>query len=351
MSNEIQVDVIPQNAIESISRAEIDVAIATARKFPRQLSAVKQKMLTFATLDQETAESCFYTLPRGGKNIQGPSVRLAEIAVSTFGNLRAGARILSTTIDGPTPHVVVQAVAMDLENNIQVSIEKRRRITKKKNKEMIDEDDINLAANAGSAIAFRDAVFKVIPMALIKPVYEQAKRVAIGDAKTISDRRARCVETFAKMGISKDRVIAKVDKKTIEEIDLGDVEILIGLYNAIKDGEVQIDEAFPEIKQPKFGSAPIPTPPDSAPPEAPAEPPSTDPKPSALDNLKAALVKAGITEGQCLAVCLSKKIIRADHDQLSPLTLADIREDKMQKVADQINAGGKIAEEMKAQTS
>jgi len=114
-------EIVPTAALESISRAEIDVAISTARRYPRQLSTVKKNMLSFATLDQETAESCFYTLPRGGKNIQGPSIRLAEIAVSCYQNLRAGSRILQTVTTGDNPHVVVQAVAMDLENNIQVS--------------------------------------------------------------------------------------------------------------------------------------------------------------------------------------------------------------------------------------
>jgi len=173
---------IPQTAIESVSRAEIDVSISTAQRYPHHspanLSKVKADMISFATLDQQTAEGCFYTLPRGGKNIQGPSVRLAEIAVACYGNLRAGSRILSVITDGDAPHVVVQAVAHDLEKNIHISIEKRRRIVKKKMKDRIDEDDINLAANACSAICFRDAVFKVIPLALIKPVFDAARTAA-----------------------------------------------------------------------------------------------------------------------------------------------------------------------------
>lgn len=243
--NEKPFELVPPSAIEAISRAEVDIAVSTARRYPRELSVVKQKMMSFATLDEATAESCFYSLPRGGKVIQGPSVRLAEIAVSCYGNLRAGSRIISTITQGDTPHVVVQAVAMDLENNIFISIEKRRRITKKKNKDHIDEDDINLAANACSAIAFRDATFKVVPLALIKPVFEAARKVAIGDARTLADRRTRCLDTFTKMGIDKSRVLAKVEKKTVEEIDLADIELMIGLYNAIKEGEVQLDEAFP----------------------------------------------------------------------------------------------------------
>lgn len=240
-----QLEVIEPSAIESVSRAEIDVAISTAKKYPRDIAKVKQSMLSFATLDVETAEACFYSLPRGGKTIQGPSVRLAEIAVSCYGNLRAGSRITSVVASGEAPHVVVQAVAMDLEKNISISIEKRRRITKKKFKDAIDEDDINLAANACSAICFRDAVFKVIPLALIKPIFEASKKVAVGDAKTLSDRRIRCLETFAKMGLKRDRVLGKIECKDIEQVTLEHLETLMGLYNAIKDGEVNIDEAFP----------------------------------------------------------------------------------------------------------
>lgn len=242
-----QLEVIEPSAIEAVSRAEIDVAITTSKKYPRDIQKVKQSMLSFATLDMETAEACFYSLPRGGKTIQGPSVRLAEIAVSCYGNLRAGSRITSVVASGDAPHVVVQAVAMDLEKNISISIEKRRRITKKKFKDAIDEDDINLAANACSAICFRDAVFKVIPLALIKPIFEAAKKVAVGDAKTLSDRRIRCMETFAKMGLKQDRVLAKVDCRSIEQVTLEHLETLMGLYNAVKDGELNIDEAFPAI--------------------------------------------------------------------------------------------------------
>jgi len=232
-------------AIEQVTRAEVDTQISTAKKYPRTLSKVKADMLSFATLDQETAENCFYTLPRGGKSIQGPSVRLAEIAVSCYGNLRAGSRIIDTVSTGDSPHVVIQAVCHDLEKNVAVTVEKRRRIVGKKSKGgAIDEDDINLAANAGAAIAFRDAVFKVVPGALIKPIFEQAKQVAIGDAKTLAERRQRAVESFAKMGVQKDKILTLLGKRSVDDIDLADLETLFGLHTAIKDGQTTIDEAF-----------------------------------------------------------------------------------------------------------
>jgi hypothetical protein len=265
-------------ALESIERASIDMQISTAKKYPRTLSKVKADMLSFATLDEETASACFYTLPRGGKAIQGPSVRLAEIAVSSYGNLRAGSRVIATMTHGDNPHVVVQAVAHDLEKNTAITIEKRRRIVgKKRNEGRVDEDDINLACNACSAIAFRDAVFKIIPQALIKPVYEQAKKVAVGDVKSLTVTRSKVVDRLKQMGVSEARILNVVGARKAEDITQDKLEILIGLGTAIRDGDATIEEAFPEATQ-----APPPPPP---PPGQTVPPPPSDEKAEAAAGL------------------------------------------------------------------
>jgi hypothetical protein len=250
------------NPIEQVTRAEADIQISTAKRYPRSLGKVKADIIALATADQETAESCFYTLPRGGKNIQGPSVRLAEIAFARYGNLRAGSRIITVDATGSNPHVVIQAVCHDLETNVALTVEKRRRIVGKKSKNgAIDEDDIVLAVNAGASIAFRDAVRKVIPPSIINSAYEHAKQVAIGDAKTFKERLDRALGQFAKMGIAQDRVLTSINKRSLEEVNLSDLEILFGLFTAIKDGQTTLDEAFPktshEVKKPIFGTGTV----------------------------------------------------------------------------------------------
>jgi hypothetical protein len=233
------------SAIEAIERASIDMQIATAKRYPRSLSKAKADMLSFATLDEDTALSTFYTLPRAGKTIQGPSVRMAEIAIACYGNLRVGARPVSVVATGDNPHVIVQAVAHDLEKNVAIAIEKRRRITKKRNKNAPDEDDINLAVNACAAIAYRDAVFKVIPQALIKPVVEQAKLVAVGDIKSLGTKRVRVVDRLKQMGATEERIMLRAGVRKVDDIGLEELEILIGLGTALKDGETTLEEAFP----------------------------------------------------------------------------------------------------------
>lgn len=256
--------------ITAMEKASIDTQITTARAYPRELSRVKAKMLSFATLDEETAASCFYTLPArkggDGKAIQGPSARLAEIAVASYGHIRAGSRIIAN--DGKT--VTAQAFCHDLENNVHVALETKRRITSRDGR-TLSEDMQVVIGNAACSIAFRNAVFKVVPMALVKPVFESAKRVAIGDVKTLASRRAAAVDYFVKMGVQRDRILATLGVNSIEDVQLPHLETLTGLRTAIADGDTTVEEAFPAPatpERPLFGKKPTP------PPIPPADQPS-----------------------------------------------------------------------------
>lgn len=236
------------NPIEAIERANIDIQIATAKKYPRSLARVKNDILSTATLDEETAESCFYVLPargsEGGKPIQGASVRLAEIAVSCFGNIKAGARIISN--DGN--FVTAQGICHDVEKNVSVSVEVRRSI-KGKNGKTYSDNMIQVTSQAACAIAYRNAVFKVVPLALVKPALDRAMQLAKGDIKSLSERRGIMVDKFAKLGITKERLAERVGKQSIEEITLDDLQTLTGCYNALKDGEAAVDDIFPATKK------------------------------------------------------------------------------------------------------
>ena len=86
------------------------------------------------------------------------------------------------------------------------------------------------------------------------PVFEAAKKVAIGNAKTLNDRRNKALETFAKMGVSQNRVLQMLNKQDIEDIGLKDIEQLIGIHTAIREGTTTIDEQFPaETAKATFG--------------------------------------------------------------------------------------------------
>lgn len=283
-------EIVSNDAILSMEKAQIDMQIATAKQYPRKVERVRNNLLTMATLDEDTASACFYTLPRGGKQIEGPSVRLAEMALAAYGNVKAGTRILSVHT-GENPHAVVQAAVIDLENNVAYTVEKRRRITAKKGRDgvrkPVDDDDIQLAVNAGSAIAFRDAVLKVVPRALITPVLNECKRVAVGDVKSLAAKRAKVVQRLNQMGVTNDRIFAAVEVTRIDDIDAEKLATLIGAGQSIRDGAT-LEDVFPPAQSEPAPSKPVfPTPPATQtatpqPPAAQAAPTTTTPPESAL---------------------------------------------------------------------
>jgi hypothetical protein len=241
-------EVVPTNALATQAREEFDVSVVTAHRFPRSLQKFRTVALSMATIDAEVAASCFYRLSRkgqdGSKAIEGPTVRFAEIVANAYGNMKFGARILEVG----EKEVVAQGIAHDLENNVSTSTEVRRRITTKTGARFGD-DMIAVTCNAACSLALRNAIFKAVPFAIAKPIYEQAKKVAVGDAKTLSQRRTSAMAAFAAMGISAARVFARLEVAGSDEITLAHLEELIGLHTSIKEGEVDADAEFPEIQK------------------------------------------------------------------------------------------------------
>lgn len=234
--------------VEATTRAELDVAIVTANRFPRNIAKAKAAMLATATLDEDTAAACFYRLPRGGKAIEGPSVRLAEIVATNYKNIRVVSRTIHVQAKGDHPHVIAQAVAHDLENNVQFAAESRRRIVGKKAKGYVpDDDDIQLAASNAQSLAYRNAVFKVVPLALVKPVLDAAMKVARGEAKPMADRVAAALKAYAAMGVTKEQVLVKFGYTSEAQITPDDLDTLSGLRTALREGDAELHNEFPPI--------------------------------------------------------------------------------------------------------
>lgn len=232
-------------AIAAIQKSEVEAQLDAAHKYKRRISPFIDDAKSMIARSQDIAATCFYSLPRQGKQIMGPSVRLAEIAASAYGNLHVGARPLDV---GPTDtEVVSQGVAWDLQKNLRVTMETRRRITDK-NGRRYSQDMIIMTQNAASAIAMRNAVFKVIPRAYIDELYEHARSVAVGDVRAIGERRRTVVGKLLRMGATEDRIMAKVQRRDVEEITAEDIETLIGIGTSIHDGSSTVEEQFPEIK-------------------------------------------------------------------------------------------------------
>jgi hypothetical protein len=229
--------------IEEMTRAEIDTQVATAKRYPRSIGNAIQQATTIACMSQEVAASCIYSVPRAGKSITGPSIRLAEIMASCWGNMRYGSRVVSD--DGKM--LTVQGFAFDLEKNAACTFEKKVRITNK-NGQRYSDDMVATASDAGQSKALRNAVFRIVPKVIVDMVLAKAKEVAVGKDKPTSVRREESVGYFGKLGVTKERLLAALDRESVEDMDTEDLLYLQTLAKQIKTGETKIDDAFPEAR-------------------------------------------------------------------------------------------------------
>jgi len=69
--------------------AETQAAMVIAKKFPRDQIAAMDRILTACTRPT-LAEGALYSYSKGGSEVSGPSIRLAEAIAQSWGNVHFG---------------------------------------------------------------------------------------------------------------------------------------------------------------------------------------------------------------------------------------------------------------------
>lgn len=226
-------------ALMALNSSEIDTQIATAQKYPRSIKQFQHEALEMATLNEEIASACMYSLPRGGKPIEGPSARFAELVLSAWGNSRAGARVIGED----DRFVTVQGAFFDLQRNVAITYETKRRITDKAGRKFKD-DMVGVTANAACSIALRNAILKGIPKAFWQTIYQESRKAAIGNVKTLAGRRADMLAYFAKMGVQPQQIFDLLEIGGEADITLDHLATLKGMATALKEGDSNIETMF-----------------------------------------------------------------------------------------------------------
>lgn len=235
---------VVETQIDPQTRSEVSMQIDAAHRYPRSVTKCIREATSLATMTPEIAESCIYSIPRDGKMITGPSVRLAEMIATSWTNLHIGSRI--ARIDPREIHA--QSVVWDLERNVRITVEVPRSIVTRNGKRFGDSM-IQTTGAAAISIALRNAVFRVIPKAFVDQVYESARHVAIGDEKTHDTKRAAVLARLQKMGATLERILARIEVANAEDITGDHLATLIGIGTAIRDGNLTVDEAFPATQR------------------------------------------------------------------------------------------------------
>lgn len=237
-----------QNAVAEATSAreiaEVQAAMAIAKRFPRDPREAMDRILNACTRPT-LAEKALYSYSRGGTDITGPSIRLAEAMAQAWGNMQIGIRELSQENGTST----VEAFAWDIETNtrqskvFQVS---HIRHTRNGSKVLTDPRDIyeNVANNGARRL--RACILGVIPGDVTEAAQEQCESTLNANADTSPEGLKKILTAFDAFGVSKEQLEKRIQSR-IEAIRPAQVVHLKKVYTSLRDGMSKPEDWFEPI--------------------------------------------------------------------------------------------------------
>lgn len=222
--------------------AEAQGKLIIAKKFPRDEIAAYAKAME-ACQRPTMAEKAFYSYPRGGQTVEGPTIRFAEELARCWGNIDYGIKELSQD-EGKSE---LQAYAWDLETNAQSvqnftnphQREAGRKMVTLTSQRDIYENNANMATRR-----LRSRILAILPAWFVEDCIAECKRTLAGKNDIpLVDRVKKMVVSFAKLGVSQDQIERRLKRK-VETMTAEDFTEYIGIYNAIRGGESKASEWF-----------------------------------------------------------------------------------------------------------
>lgn len=222
--------------------AEAQGKLVIAKRFPRDEIGAYAKAIE-ACKRPAMAAKAFYSYPRAGQTIEGPTIRFAEELARCWGNIDYGIKELSQD-NGKSE---MQAYAWDLETNaqsVQNFTNPHQREVRGKMQTLTSQRDI-YENNANMATRrLRARILAILPSWFVDDCIAECKRTLAGQNDIpLVDRVKKMVVEFAKYGVTQDQIERRLKRK-IETMTSDDFVEYIGIYNAIKGGESKVAEWF-----------------------------------------------------------------------------------------------------------
>lgn len=213
--------------------AEVQGAIVLAKRFPRNQIEAMDRIST-ACQRHGLAEQALYSYSRGGTEITGPSIRLAEAIAQNWQNLQFGIK----EVEQRNGESTVQAYAWDMETNVRQEKTfqvRHERYTKKGKFHLEDPRDVyEMIANQG-ARRLRACILGIIPGDVIESAVNQCEQTLKAKADTSPDALKKLVEAFGNYNVTKEQIEKRIQRR-LDTITTAQLVNLRKIYNSLKDG-------------------------------------------------------------------------------------------------------------------
>lgn len=239
---------------ENRAMAEVKAQVFMARQFPRDAIAATDRILQECDR-YKLAEKAVYSFPRGGSQVSGPTIRLAEAIQRAWGNMMSGIIEVERTEEESS----MLAYAWDLETNSMKRQEFKvphSRDTKSGKKSLTDDRDIyEMTANQG-ARRLRSCILSLIPGDVVEAAVARCEKTLTSKVGDLSVVIPKMVEKFATIGVTKI-MIEKRLRHRIEATQPAEIVQLGNVYNSIVDGMGDVSEYFEIAREPEEVAKPV----------------------------------------------------------------------------------------------
>lgn len=226
---------------------EVQAAMIVAKRFPRNERQSMDRILQGCTR-LSLAESAMYSYSRGGTEVTGPSIRLAECIAQAWGNIDFG----YIELEQKNSESQVMAYAWDLETNTRQSkvfSVPHKRHTKNGDYPLTDPRDIYEMIANQAARRVRSCILSIIPGDVIESAVKQCElTLKAGSGIPLEERIKSMVEKYAELEITPEQLRGFIGKN-VEAFTENDIVRLGKVYRSIKDGIVGSDYFINSMKE------------------------------------------------------------------------------------------------------
>lgn len=251
--------------------ARVQAKFTIARRNPRDPMDYRVRLLHRCD-DSRFAQVARYAVPRGGKTIEGPSIRFVEEALRCFQNVEVETEVLVDDAEKRMLRVGVLDLEANIGHSITITVSKtmerkrliegERPISSRRNSSgdtvylyPAPDDEVTMKQNSAVSKAMRVQGLRILPgevTAEAMDVCVALRRKEI-DQDPDAERKA-LADAFANMRVMPSQLTEYLGVE-LAQATPADLFDLRGLYVAIRDGQIRFSEAL-EAKRPAAPDAP-----------------------------------------------------------------------------------------------
>lgn len=260
VSQDYSVSNYQQNPMQSLINTSPAIAREVARVFVQTQAALSKprnynNIINIVSTEchrKALAEQAIYRYARGGTDIVGPSIRLAEALARAYGNITFGYEVISQTKTSTT----LRAYALDLETNMQAERIFSVEHVRDNGVSVTTPRDIYEHTSNYASRRVRACILELIPGDIVDYAMDECTATLAETEQINAKKIKQLLDAYKKYGVSQEMIEDFIQRK-IEAIEPDQMIRLRQIYGSLHDGIAEVSDFFSKsVDNPNKSEAP-----------------------------------------------------------------------------------------------